>query len=187
MSSQIAGSESVASEIIDPRYPIGKFAKPESISPDDRKRAIAVIAGTPALLREATRGFSETQFDTPYREGGWTVRQLIHHIADSHMNALIRVHLALTEDWPTIKPYKEADWAELSDSKAPAEWSLNIIENLHARWAMQLNSLDETQWQRGFNHPERGASTLEVATLLYEWHSKHHLAHITELKRRENW
>jgi hypothetical protein len=176
-----------SSHTVDPRYPIGHFAAPSSISSDDRARAIAVIAGTPALLREATHGLSEDQLDTPYREGGWTVRQLIHHIADSHMNALIRVHLALTEDWPTIKPYKEAAWAELHDSTAPVEWSLNIIDSLHARWAMLLNSLDEAQWQRGFNHPERGPSNLELATLLYEWHSKHHLAHITQLKRRENW
>lgn len=177
----------MSSQLPDPRYPIGKFTMPSIISAHDRTRAVATIANLPALLREATRSFSEQQFDTHYREGGWTIRKLIHHIADSHMNALIRVHLALTEDWPTIKPYNEAAWAELADSTAPAEWSLNILDSLHARWAMLLTSLDEAQWKRGFNHPERGPSTVEVATLLYEWHSTHHLAHITELKRRKNW
>ncbi len=172
---------------IDPRYPIGKFEAPASISAEALKTAAATIADLPARLREAMQSLSEAQIDTPYREGGWTVRQVIHHVADSHMNALIRVHLALTEDWPTIKPYKEAAWAELRDYTAPAEWSLAIIENVHARWAMLLNSLDETQWKRGFVHPERGRSNLEAATLLYAWHSNHHLAHITELKRREGW
>ena len=103
------------------------------------------------------------------------------------MNALIRVHLALTEDWPTIKPYREAAWAELADSTGPAEWSLSILDALHARWAMLLRSLDESQWERGFVHPERGRSNLKEATLLYQWHSRHHVAHITELKRRESW
>jgi hypothetical protein len=172
---------------IDPRYPIGQFEPPASISSESVKRAIAAIAGAPARYRDAAGGLSEAQIDTPYREGGWTVRQLVHHVADSHMNALIRVHLALTEDWPTIKPYKEAAWAELRDYTAPVECSLAIIENLHARWATLLNSLDEAQWKRGFVHPERGPSNLEAATLLYEWHSKHHLAHITELRRREGW
>jgi len=172
---------------IDPRYPIGQCKTPDVITATDIGRAIATIAGASARYREATQSLSEAQIDTPYREGGWTVRQLIHHVADSHMNALIRVHLALTEDWPTVKPYKEAAWAELRDYTAPVESSLAIIENLHARWAMLLNSLDETQWKRGFVHPERGPSNLEAATLLYEWHSKHHLAHITELRRREGW
>ncbi len=172
---------------LDQRYPIGRCQIPTSISAADLHEAIATIAGLPALLRQATAALSEAQVDTPYRNGGWTVRQLIHHIADSHMNALIRVHLALTEDWPTIKPYREAAWAELADSKAPIVLSLNILESLHARWAILLRSLDESQWQRGFLHPERGPSNLKEATLLYHWHSRHHLAHITALKRRENW
>jgi hypothetical protein len=177
----------VSSTAIDPRYPIGQLEPPASISPHALKQAIATIAGAPARFREAIQGLSEAQIDTPYREGGWTVRQLIHHVADSHMNALIRVRLALTEAWPTIKPYKEAAWAELRDYTAPVECSLNLIENVHARWVLLLNSLDAAQWQRGFVHPERGPSNLEGATLLYEWHSNHHLAHITELKRREGW
>jgi hypothetical protein len=177
----------VSSTIADPRYPIGQSKTPAIITAADMENAIAMIAEAPLRFREATRGLSEAQIDTPYREDGWTVRQVIHHVADSHMNALIRVHLALTEDWPTIKPYKEAAWAELCDYTAPVESSLAILENLHARWTMLLRSLDEAQWKRGFVHPERGRSNLEAATLLYEWHSKHHLAHITELRRREGW
>jgi len=177
----------VSSTAIDQRYPIGQSKTPEVITATDIANAIATIAGAPARYREAIQGLSESQIDTPYRDGGWTVRQLIHHVADSHMNALIRVHLALTEDWPTVKPYKEAAWAELRDYTAPVECSLAILENVHTRWAMLLGSLDAAQWQRGFLHPERGPSNLEAATLLYEWHSKHHLAHITELKRRKGW
>ena len=172
---------------LDPRYPIGHCQTPPTITSAHLEEAIATIADLPTRLREATRHLSDAQFDTPYREGGWTVRQLIHHVADSHMNALIRVHLALTEDWPTIKPYREAAWAELADSTAPAEWSLTILDALHARWTMLLRSLDDSQWERGFVHPERGRSNLKEATLLYEWHSRHHLAHITELKRHANW
>jgi len=183
MSASIIGIE----KEIDPRYPIGQCQTPAVITAIDLENAIAGIAALPSRLREATRDFSEAQIDTPYREGGWTVRQLIHHVADSHMNALIRVHLALTEDWPTIKPYKEAAWAELRDYTAPVGSSLAILQNLHVRWVMLLNSLDEAQWQRGFVHPERGPSDLKAATLLYEWHSNHHLAHITELKRRKGW
>jgi len=172
---------------LDLRYPIGKHTPPAVIAAADIQSAIATIAGLPASLRHATRDLTDAQIDTPYRPGGWTVRQLIHHIADSHSNALIRVHLALTEDWPTVKPYDEAAWARLPDYAAPVAISLNIIENVHARWALLLNALDAAQWQRGFLHPERGPSTLEQATLLYQWHSLHHLAHITELRRREGW
>ena len=171
----------------DPRYPIGQCRMPPTIMSSDLEEAIATIAGLPGRLREETHRFTGEQFDTPYREGGWTIRQLIHHVADSHMNALIRVHLALTEDWPTIKPYREAAWAELADYTAPTDWSLTILDALHARWAKLLRSLNEGQWERGFIHPERGRSNLKEATLLYQWHSRHHLAHLTELKRREGW
>ena len=177
----------MSSVVVDPRYPIGQCEYPETISSDVLKHAIATIETLPSRLREAIHGWSPAQIDTPYREGGWTVHQLIHHVADSHMNALIRVHLALTEDWPTIKPYREDAWAELADYTAPVELSLNILDCVHARWTVLLNSLDETQWQRGFVHPERGRSNLQAATLLYQWHSNHHLAHITELKRRKDW
>jgi hypothetical protein len=171
----------------DLRYPIGHFVAPQPISKQHVTDAIATLGALPGQLREAAGTMSEVQLDTPYREGGWTVRQLVHHIADSHMNAVIRVRLALTEDWPTIKAYNEKAWAELPDSKAPVEWSLDVIDRVHARWVMLLQSLHEAQWQCGFVHPERGPSSLEQATLLYQWHSKHHLAHIVNLRKRSNW
>jgi hypothetical protein len=115
------------------------------------------------------------------------VRQLAHHIADSHMNAFIRVRLALTEDWPTIKPYDEQAWATLHDSAAPVEWSLELVESLHARWVMLLQSLTDEQWQRGYRHPENGPMSVEVATLMYAWHSRHHVAHITHLRAAGGW
>ncbi len=171
----------------DPRYPLGPFNPPENICPDHRLAAISDLAELPSELHNAVHGLSPEQLNTSYREGGWTVRQLVHHIADSHMNAFTRTKLALTEDWPTIKPYNEAAWANLHDAAAPIEWSLDLIESLHARWVMLLQSLDDAQWQRGFVHPERGRVTVELATLLYAWHSRHHTAHITRLRRREEW
>jgi uncharacterized damage-inducible protein DinB len=171
----------------DPRYPIGPFERPESISADDLRNAIATLAEAPGLLRNAVDDLRTAQLSTPYREGGWTVRQVVHHIADSHMNAFIRLRLALTEDWPTIKPYDEKAWSELHDAMAPIEWSLELVESLHARWVMLLSSLKEAQWQRGFVHPENGRMTLDVATLMYAWHSKHHIAHITHLRAKHGW
>lgn len=171
----------------DPRYPIGKFAKPTTISPDERLEAIATLADLPTELRNAIKGLSHAQLNTPYREGGWTLRQVIHHLADSHMNAFIRVRLALTEDWPSIKPYNQDAWATLHDSTAPVEWSLELVESLHARWVMLLQSLDESQWQRGFRHPENGPQSVELATVLYAWHSRHHTAHIIHLRLKERW
>ena len=172
---------------LDPRYPIGRFARPETISPDDRLAAINVLAELPTHLRNALHGLDHQQINTPYRDGGWTVQQLVHHIADSHINAFVRLKLALTEDWPTIKPYDEKSWALLHDAAAPVEWSLNLVEALHARWVMLLQSLDEAGWQRGFRHPDNGPMSLELATLLYAWHSRHHTAHITHLRQREDW
>ena len=125
--------------------------------------AIATLAELPEMLRNAVDGLDAAQLSTPYREGGWTVRQVVHHVADSHMNAFIRLRLALTEDWPTIKPYDEKAWATLHDAAAPIEWSLELVESLHARWVMLLQSLDEEQWHRGFRHPENGPMTVEVA------------------------
>lgn len=171
----------------DLRYPIGDFARPAQITPDDRVGAISTLAELPEQLRNAVDGLDSAQLNTPYRDGGWTVRQLVHHIADSHMNAFIRIRLALTEDWPTIKPYDEATWATLHDSAAPVEWSLELIESLHARWVMLLQSLNEQQWKRGYKHPESGSTTVEMATLLYDWHSRHHVAHITHLRSRKGW
>ena len=171
----------------DLRYPIGRFDRPESISVDDRLSAIGELAELPSQLFNAVHGLSPGQLDTPYRHGGWTVRQLVHHIADSHMTAVIRVKLALTEDWPTIKPYDENAWAALHDTAAPVEWSLDLIESLHAKWVMLLQSLDDAGWKRGFRHPERGPMSVEQATVLYAWHSRHHAAHIQHLRQREQW
>jgi uncharacterized damage-inducible protein DinB len=172
---------------VDPRYPVGRFAKPATIAPEERAGAIATLAELPEQLRNAVDGLNSSQLGTPYREGGWTVRQVVHHVADSHMNAFIRVKLALTEDWPTVKPYDEAAWAKLHDTAAPVEWSLELVESLHARWVMLLQSLTDEQWQRGFNHPESGPNTVELTTLIYAWHSRHHVSHITHLRNREGW
>jgi len=171
----------------DPRFPIGKFSAPSSITKDEVVGAIACLADLPTELRNAVQGLNFGQLNTPYRDGGWTVRQLVHHLADSHMNAFIRIRLALTEDWPTIKPYDQAAWATLHDSTAPIEWSLELLESLHARWVMLLQSLSDEQWQRGYRHPENGPQTVELATLVYGWHCRHHVAHITHLRIREGW
>jgi hypothetical protein len=171
----------------DPRFPVGRFARPETIAAEDRIHAIAALAGLPSHLRSAVAGLDRQRLDTPYRDGGWTVRQLVHHIADSHINALVRVRMALTEDWPTILPYDEKAWAKMPDYTAPVEWSLDLLESLHARWVMLLRSLDGEQWARGFNHPANGPMTVEFATLLYAWHSRHHVAHITRLRERQGW
>jgi hypothetical protein len=171
----------------DARYPIGNFEKPVEVLPGELETAIAALAEAPGLLRNAVGGLSAAQLNMPYREGGWTVRQVVHHIADSHMNAFIRVRLALTEDWPTVKPYDEKAWATLHDALAPVEWSLEIVEALHARWVMMLNSLTPEQWERGCLHPERGRLTVATLTLMYAWHAKHHTAHITHLRVREDW
>lgn len=142
----------------------------------------------PENLRAAVEGLSAAQLDTPYRDGGWTVRQLVHHLADSHMNSYVRFRLALTEDWPTIKPYDEKLWAQLSDaSTAPVETSLELLTALHERWVLLLRSLTAEQWQRGYVHPDNSRQTLAEAAALYAWHSRHHVAHITELRKRSGW
>jgi uncharacterized damage-inducible protein DinB len=173
---------------LDPRFPVGRFVRPAAIGPEEREYAIDTLAKMPMLLRNAVADLDREQIDTPYRKGGWTVQQLVHHIADSHMNCFIRVRLALTEDFPTISPYDEKAWAKLHDSEAaPIEWSLELIESLHARWVMLFQSLTEEQWLRGFKHPENGPMTLEFTAVLYAWHSRHHVAHITHLRAREGW
>jgi hypothetical protein len=172
----------------DPRYPIGKFHFEGPLSESERKRAIAEIAAAPAAFREAVSDLSAEQLDTPYREGGWTVRQVIHHVPDSHMNAYLRFKLALTEEEPTIKPYAEDRWAELADTKAtPVEVSLILLDSLHHRWVTLLGSLGPHDWKRNFRHPELGVVSLEKNVALYAWHGKHHLGHITELRKRMNW
>jgi len=172
----------------DPRFPIGRFKRPDPVTRNDRHEAIAILAELPATLRAAADGLDSRQLATPYREGGWTVQQLVHHIADSHMNCFVRVRLALTEDFPTIVAYDEKAWAKLHDSEAaPIAWSLDLVESLHARWVLLLQSLPDDDWQRGFRHPERGPMTVEMTTLIYAWHSLHHVAHITHLRAREGW
>jgi hypothetical protein len=171
----------------DPRYPIGNFIAPEPITTEDLRYAMASIAEMPELLRDAIRSLKSEQINTPYREGGWTVRQVVHHLADSHMTAFHRLQRALTEDWPEVHGYNEAAFATLHDVSAPVEWSLELIEGVHARWVMLLQSLTPEQWQRGFNHTERGKMGLEFATVLYGWHSRHHVAHITHLRAAKKW
>ncbi len=174
-------------EIDDLRYPIGKFHPSTTVSQEDRRFAVMTLAEMPEALREALRGLDADQINTPYRPDGWTVRQLVHHVADSHMTAFLRVRRALTEDVPTVMGYNEKAFALLPDVAAPAEWSLELTEAVHARWVMMLQALDDAQWQRQFKHTERGLSTIEAATLLYAWHSRHHVAHITQLRKRQGW
>jgi len=172
----------------DLRYPIGPFEPPGSITPEDRRRWIEEIASTPAAMRAAVAGLDAGQLDTPYRPGGWTVRQVVHHVPDSHMNSYCRTRLALTEAEPTIKPYDENRWSELSDARGgPVEASLGLLEALHARWVLLMESLDPANWGRTFVHPEYGRRTLEQNLALYAWHGRHHVAHITSLRRRRGW
>jgi len=146
------------------------------------------IAQTPAKLRGAVAGLADAQLDTPYRPDGWTVRQVVHHVPDSHLNSYVRFKLALTEDDPTIKTYAEDRWAELADSKAtPIEVSLTLVDSLHDRWMRLLRSLTPEEWKRTFRHPELGPMTLEKTLALYAWHGRHHVAHITELRKRMSW
>jgi hypothetical protein len=174
---------------VDARYPIGRFARVDRpIGREERLAAMQVLAELPEQLRNALDGLDHGQIGTPYRKGGWTVRQLVHHLADSHANAYVRVRLALTEEWPGIKPYDQEAWARLHDSQAaPVAWSLDLLESLHARWVMMLQGLQEAEWQRGFVHPESGRTTVETATLTYGWHSRHHVAQIIGLRRERGW
>ncbi len=171
----------------DLRYPIGRFRSPAAPPSDLRPAQIDTLRQLPEQLRIAVKGLSDTQLDTPYRDGGWTVRQLVHHIADSHINSYVRFKLALTEDWPTIKPYDEAAWALLPDSVQPIEPSLVLIASLHDRWVALLESMSDADFQKGFNHPERGRQDLATTLALYDWHSRHHTAHITSLRARQGW
>jgi len=174
-------------DLDDLRYPIGRFSPPASSVPGIRATQIHTVRLLPERLRAAVEGLSETQLDTPYRDGGWTVRQLVHHVADSHAMAYIRCKLALTENWPTINPYQEAAWANMTDSRLPIDVSLGLIAGLHARWAALLESLKDEDFEKGYNHPERGRQTLADALAMYDWHSRHHTAHITSLRARQGW
>ena len=172
----------------DLRYPIGKFHFDGSLTEPQKQAALDEIARTPENLRAAIKGLSEAQLDTPYRPGGWTVRQVVHHVPDSHLNSYVRFKLALTEDEPTIKPYAEDRWAELADTKTtPVEVSLTLLESLHDRWVRLLRSLSPEEWKRTFRHPDLGAMTLEKTLALYAWHGRHHVSHITSLRDREGW
>jgi len=172
----------------DPRFPIGKFHYEGPTTQEQKVSFLNDVAQTPGNLRTAVKGLSDSQLDTPYRPEGWTVRQVVHHVPDSHLNAYVRFKLALTEDDPTIKPYSEGPWAELADTKAtPVEVSLTLLDSLHDRWVRLLRSLTPEQWKRTFRHPEMGPMTLEKTLALYAWHGPHHVAHVTELRKRMSW
>ena len=172
----------------DLRFPIGRFQRPASLSPEQRRDAIDSIAATPARLRAAVAGLDAAQLDTPYRPDGWTIRQVIHHVPDSHSNALIRFKLALTEDVPTIKPYDEAAWAKLEDARTtPIETSLSLVDGLHDRWVRILNAMSPADFARGLRHPENGPMTLDQMLALYEWHGRHHVGHVNSVRQRNGW
>jgi hypothetical protein len=171
----------------DLRFPIGKFVLPAVITVEMRGRALDGIAAMPLHMRDAVRGLSESQLDTPYRPGGWTVRQLVHHVPDSHLNAYVRLKLALTEDNPTVKPYDEKAFAGLADSRLPIDVSLSLLEAVHIRWMAVWRSMTPDQFERPLYHPEIGAITIDYLLFTYDWHSRHHVAHITNLRAREGW
>jgi hypothetical protein len=175
-------------DIPDLRYPIGKFAFPDQVTTQERDKFVEQIAEAPAQMKAAVAGLSDEQLDTPYRPGGWTVRQVVHHVPDSHLNSYIRFRWALTEDAPAIKAYHEDRWAELSDARtAPVETSLVLLESLHGRWTNLLGSLTDDEWKRTFRHPELGPVSLEKNAALYAWHGQHHVAHIRNLRDRMRW
>ncbi|GAC1397785.1 MAG: bacillithiol transferase BstA [Thermoanaerobaculia bacterium] len=173
----------------DERYPIGKFERRDTLTAEQRRECMDTIAAAPGKMREAVRGLDEKKLDTPYREGGWTVRQVVHHVPESHMHAYIRLKLALTEDNPTIKPYDESLWAETAELRdTPVETSLSMLEALHKRWDTLLRRLGESDFRRTFRHPERdGVLSVDWLIGLYAWHSRHHVAHITSLRDRMRW
>ena len=195
----------------DLRYPIGEFTLPSEMTAEQRARFVDQIAELPSLLRRAVEGLSPEQLDTPYRPGGWTVRQVVHHVPDSHLNAYARMKLALTEDLPTVKTYNQEGWLAVTDLNVPIGASLSLLDGLHALWAGMLRSLSEEQWQRGFIHPElagaaaqqggrrdepwrrafmadaRGMITVQALLPTYAWHGRHHAAHITRLRERMGW
>jgi len=173
---------------MDLSYPIGKFSYSGESTPEQRSQSIAKIASTPPRLRAAVKGLSPVQLDTPYRPGGWTVRQVLHHVPESHMNAYIRFKLALTEDVPTIKPYMEDRWAQLRDiPHTPIETCLALLDHLHLRWVTLLKTLEPSDFARAFRHPELGVQSLDRSLAMYAWHGAHHIAHITALRERMGW
>jgi uncharacterized damage-inducible protein DinB len=174
--------------MLDPRYPIGRHDPLAPVSADDLAAAIADIAALPERLRDAVSALDDRQLDTPYREGGWTVRQVVHHVADSHLNAYVRCRLALTEERPTISTYEEGRWAELPDARdLPPEPSLALLAALHERWSSLLAGLSPQHFERPLVHPDIGPLSLAQLVCLYGWHSRHHVAHVTELARGRGW
>ncbi len=172
----------------DPRFPVGRFRVEGDISPAQRQAWMDEIAATPARLRQAVEGLSDAQLDTPYRDGGWTVRQVVHHVPDSHLNAYTRFKLGLTEADPVIKPYDEAAWALLDDTRTtPVDVSLSLLELLHTRWVNVLRAVADEQWSRTVQHPENGQMRLDFLLGLYAWHGRHHVAHVTALRERMGW
>jgi uncharacterized damage-inducible protein DinB len=172
----------------DLRFPAGPFSFDEHPTAATRGGCIRAIADAPGAFRRAVEGLSDAQLDTPYRPGGWTVRQVVHHVPDSHINAYVRFKLALTEDSPTIKPYDEAAWALLADTaRTPIDTSLTLLDALHRRWVVLLESLREEDFTRRLIHPDRGPVTNDWLLQLYAWHGRHHAAHVTTLRQREGW
>jgi uncharacterized damage-inducible protein DinB len=170
------------------RYPIGRYAPPSSIDEEQRRAWIQQIERLPAGVRDAVADLNETQLEVPYRANGWTIRQVVHHLPDSHMNSYTRFRLALTEDNPAIKAYEEAAWAELADARsAPIELSLSLLESLHRRWVILLRSMGAADFARTFQHPEAGRTTLDHSLGLYAWHGRHHLAQIMGVRQRHGW
>jgi uncharacterized damage-inducible protein DinB len=173
---------------MDLSYPIGRFDFQQAVAPELRQHLIAEIEAAPACLRAAVKGLSEEQLDTPYRPGGWTVRQVVHHVPDSHLNSYTRFRLALTEDEPPVKGYDEKLWAELPDARsAPVEISLALLDALHVRWVALLKSMTDADFHRSFRHSELGLVRLDTILALYAWHGRHHVAHITGLRERIGW
>lgn len=170
------------------QYPIGKFSFKDDMIPEKRNNCIREIESTPAKLRDAVKGLTDEQLDTPYRPEGWTVRQVVHHVPDSHLNAYLRMKLALTETEPTICAYEEKEWAKLNDIfQTPIDVSLNLLDSLHKRWVVLLKSLTEEDYKRKFIHPESGLKSVDWLIAVYAWHGKHHTAHITSLRERMGW
>ena len=172
----------------DPRYPIGPWSWPDTVPAAARPGLVQEIADTPSLLRAAVEGLDDTQLDTPYRNGGWTLRQVVHHLPDSHVNSYTRFRLALTEEQPTIRAYREERWAELPDARTlPPGVSLALLDALHARWVVLLRSMTDADFARKLVHPEHGVIPLDKMLAMYAWHGKHHVAHVTTLRIQRGW